>query len=310
MLPSPRVSLFVPRKNILESIPDSKSKARVNRFLHGSFRQDDLMGLFLFARDHCDGRESVAEIGHFVAHHHERDKGIVTRSTRAWFAMIRYHIALGESGPAVSANALPSAAQEYFRLAPILIDGKIIKRQTGLSQVEFRKKLSMISNRMVKNANGTWAIPENCTENEFRLIQVASKYLVVRPAFDANRLVQDFVATLRSNGLLTKEESRIYYDKIFRIVSLYAISTMHNCVIKVSEGENCRLKGVVKLPDHIHVQATVPISRKDGKDGKISSSMFSLNIDVNAHCHPELISEKEWKCEVELDKSGRLAPMA
>jgi hypothetical protein len=73
-------------------MPDPKSRARVQRLLSGTFRPDDLTGLFLYARDHCDGRESVAEIGHFVAHHNERDRGIVTRSTRDWFAMARFHM--------------------------------------------------------------------------------------------------------------------------------------------------------------------------------------------------------------------------
>jgi hypothetical protein len=55
---------------------DPKSRARVQRLLSGDFCPDDLTGLFLYARDHCDGREPVAEIGHFVAHHSERDMGI------------------------------------------------------------------------------------------------------------------------------------------------------------------------------------------------------------------------------------------
>lgn len=70
---------------------DAKSRAKVQRLLSEDFRPSDLADLFLFTRDHCDGRESVVDIGDFVAHHDERDRGIITRSTREWFAVARYH---------------------------------------------------------------------------------------------------------------------------------------------------------------------------------------------------------------------------
>ena len=68
-------------------MPDPASRTRVERLLRGDFRVDDLTRLFLYARDRCDGRESVKEVGDFVAHHNERNKGTVTRATREWFAI-------------------------------------------------------------------------------------------------------------------------------------------------------------------------------------------------------------------------------
>src|SRR5688572_6682491 len=65
-------------------MPDPGMRARVGRLLRRDFRSDDLTRLFLYARDRCDGRESVQEIGDFVAHHDERTKGLITRSTRDW----------------------------------------------------------------------------------------------------------------------------------------------------------------------------------------------------------------------------------
>jgi hypothetical protein len=73
-------------------MPDPKSKARVDRLLRGEFRPDDLTGLFLYARDHSDGRETVVDTGNFVANHDERYIGIITRSPREWFAVVRYHM--------------------------------------------------------------------------------------------------------------------------------------------------------------------------------------------------------------------------
>ena len=70
---------------------------------------DDLTRLFLYARDRCDGRECVREIGDFVAHHNERFKGLVTRTSRDWFLS-----ALNVAGP--------DRHFEWKRLPPIYIE--------------------------------------------------------------------------------------------------------------------------------------------------------------------------------------------
>jgi hypothetical protein len=96
--------------------------------LCGDFRPDDLTGLFLYARDHCDGREPVAEIGHFVAHHQERDKGVVTRSTREWSAAIRFHMSMldpTKGKPNVlNTQKMPVVTRDYFEIAVNRVDAK------------------------------------------------------------------------------------------------------------------------------------------------------------------------------------------
>ena len=80
---------------------DAKSRAKVQRLLSDDFRPGDLSDLFIFARDHCDGRQTVTDIGDFVAHHNERDRGIITNSTREWFATVRYHMSVFSGGQPV-----------------------------------------------------------------------------------------------------------------------------------------------------------------------------------------------------------------
>jgi hypothetical protein len=114
-------ALIAPRLSI---VVDAKSKARVGRLLYGDFRPDDLTGLFLYARDHCDGRETITDIGAFVAHHNE---GIVTRSTREWFAVARYHASsLGPHGKSLDCKKMPPATRDYFQIATNRIAAKLI----------------------------------------------------------------------------------------------------------------------------------------------------------------------------------------
>jgi hypothetical protein len=85
-------------------------RVRVERLLRGNFRAEDLNRLFLYARDRCQGRESVQEIGDFVAHHDERSKGVVTRRTRDFFFALALErsTAARRSMPAICRPNIPT----------------------------------------------------------------------------------------------------------------------------------------------------------------------------------------------------------
>ena len=140
---------------------DPKSRARVERLLRGDFRPDDLTGLFLYARDHCDGREPVAEIGDFVAHHDERDKGIVTRSTREWFAVARYHVSrVGPHGKPLDGQKMPPATRDYFKIAVNRLGAKHIREKTGMRRGDAYKLMNDVAERLTQSADGTWMLPK------------------------------------------------------------------------------------------------------------------------------------------------------
>ena len=293
---------------------DPKSRARVQRLLNGAFRPDDLTGLFLYARDHCDGREPVAEIGDFVAHHDERDKGIVTRSTREWFAVAQYHFS--RFGPNFGPNAgqfdsekMPRATCEYLKIAANRIDAKFIRSKTGMRRADAYKRLNDIAGQLIQNADGTWALPSNLTRLEFSLIECVSSVLVVKPAFESERLCDDFIATLKSNSLITKEELSEHQESIRTLVQLYAVAAMHNCVVQIGDGTTTKLKARPE-PDakQIMLNAAVP-DAVPNKPMFVSTSMFIAKLDPNIHSHPELLANPEWDLEIELDQDKRLSPL-
>lgn len=145
-------------------MPDARSRARVERLLRGEFRPDDIASLFLFARDHCDGRETVSDIGDFVAHHSERDRGIVTRLTREWFATARYYAASlrPNAPPHFDGQKLPPVTQEYFKIAVNRIPAQIIREKTGFRREVAYKIMLSVASRLNQNANGTWHYPRIC----------------------------------------------------------------------------------------------------------------------------------------------------
>lgn len=290
---------------------DPKSRARVERLLRGDFRPDDLTGLFLFARDHCDGREPVVEIGDFVAHHDERNKGMVTRSTREWFAVARYHVSrFGPYGKPFDSKKMPPTTRDYFKIAVNRIDAKVIREKTGMGRADAYKLMNDVAERLTQSADGTWAIPSNLTKPEVSLIECVSSVMVVQPAFEADRLCDDFIATLKSNGLIKKEELSEHREALRTLVQLYAVATMHNCVVQIGDGTTTQLKAKPE-PDvkQIMVNAAVPNAAPNQPRIFMSASMFTANIDPSVHCHPDLVANRDWDLEIEVAPDKRLSPL-
>jgi len=95
---------------------DDDLRGRVQRLLAGSHQVHDLHRLFLALRDRAHNRESVREIGDFVAHRAERQKGLVTQTGRDVFTSIDVW-SLSFRGQKTSLEDIARAAWANFRLA-------------------------------------------------------------------------------------------------------------------------------------------------------------------------------------------------
>jgi hypothetical protein len=299
-------AVIAPRLSI---VVDAKSKARVGRLLYGDFRPDDLTGLFLYARDHCDGRETITDIGAFVAHHNERNKGIVTRSTREWFAVARYHASsLGPRGKSLDWRKMPPATRDYFQIATNRIAAKLIRDKTGLKQATANKIMSELAERLTQNTDGTWTLPTNLSANERSLLQCVSSVMVVKPAFEADRLYKEFAATLKSNGLITRTELSTHGKTLRMLVQLFSVAAMHNCVVQVGDGTTTQLKAKPEADvKQIWVNAAVPGAVPNLPRVNISCSMFTADVDPAVCCHPDLLTKQDWDFEIELSPDRRLS---
>jgi hypothetical protein len=289
-------------------MPDAKSRARVERFVRGEFRPDDFTELFLFARDHCDHRVTVKDIGDFVAHHFERDRGIITNATREWFTVARFCVPLF-TGKFFDPHRMPPVTKDYFEIAVNRIDKKTIRDKTGLHRLNAYRIMQGITARLNQNLDGTWSLPSDLSTIEGKLIQCVSSTMVVRPAFDANRLCNDFISTLKSNGLITKEEISKRGEDLRTIVQLYAVSRMHNRFVQIGDGTSTQLKAKPQLKGKsIVVNAEVPNTFSSPRV-LIATSMFTANLDPAIHCHEDLIALRDWNLEIELAPDKRLSPL-
>lgn len=287
---------------------DPKSRARVERLLDSKNRTEDLVHLFLYARDRCDGRESVQEIGDFVAHHSERSKGIVTRSVRDFFSITKFFGPLfGPGGPYdVDPQDLPNVTPDFLKACFRNLDNSIIKSKAGMSKTRAYPVLQSLVHALHKKSDGRFCLPK-ATKAEIDLFQCLTTHIAPKPAFDGFKLFEDFCATLKSNGLITKEELR--KASAFRpSVLLFAVSIMHNSTIQIEDGSKIRL---CAHPDAngLGVGAAVPV-RNIGQANAVSfgSDIFKADVAADEFCSRSLIEIADWSSvEVELGSDGKLA---
>jgi len=287
---------------------DPGMRARVERLVQGDVRVDDLTRLFLFARDRCGGRECVREIGDFVAHHNERFKGLVTRTSRDWFLS-----ALNVVGP--------NSHFEWKRLPPIYIkfieaqfrklQKAIIAPWTGMTKAEAARLLPGLLARITQNADGTLALPANLTRPEYDLLDCLSGHLSRSPAFTEDQLFSEFSATLVSNALLLRSE-KAELEKSKDVVSLFAITVMHNCTVKIDNNFSSRLDASV-WPSRLDPSVwgtTAYLSVDIGHEKQAVASMFMTSLDALNHCESELLKiDAPWLFDLELSPRLCLAKL-
>jgi hypothetical protein len=292
------------------TMADPKSRARVERLLRGDIRVDDLTNLFLFARDRSDGRESVQEIGDFVAHHDERTKGIITRNTRDWFAIVRFFGPVFRPGGPHKYNLdqLPAITPQFIQATLRRLDHETIKKETGLSRAQANKMLPAILDGLLRNPDGTYAVSPTYREKEISLLKTLTSRIIAKPAFTGERLVTDFWATLRGNSLLSKEEQRSA-TLTNPAIQLFAVSIMHNCMIQIGEGSMVRLEAA-SIDGNIEVACSIISDTEDPKQIGFASALFVTSLDPLTYCQPQLLSVPRWQMEIELKPDGRLGILA
>jgi hypothetical protein len=208
-------------------------RPRIERFLYGDFIVDDLSRTFLFLRENAYGRQTVYEIGNFVAHFGERDRGVTTDLAAHFFKLLRFMVPLMNK-PAQEINLNPDVLSASFKT----IDMEHIRQKLKLKPKIARKVFKSLMNK-AKSVVGT----NNRVQldaHESALCQLLVTSFTVRPAFDDTLLNKEFAECLKKNGLLLSDEVDALKKKS-NLVTLFALYCMHQTILKLDDGSIANL---------------------------------------------------------------------
>jgi hypothetical protein len=157
---------------------DAYLRSRVQRLLTNDFRALDLTALFLAARENCAGRETVKEIGDFVAHKTDRARGATTKELRNFIADLRFKFENFDSQ--VPMDRLPLDFSEIVERCLRRADPQHLKRETGLTPSTAMRMLPSIVATLKDNGAGGLALEKPASEKEVALISYLGRGLITR----------------------------------------------------------------------------------------------------------------------------------
>jgi hypothetical protein len=267
---------------------------------------------FGYARDRCDGRESVQEVGNFVAHHDIRTKGLVTRSVRDWVVIVRYMgwLYSEEKSRQVNMANLPEYIPDYLQATTRRIDAQDLKKRVGMKRAKAVHILPGVIQKLARNNDGTYRLREaDLDADEKALIAYLCTVVIARTAFDGRRLYEDFSATLKSHGLLRKEELATF-GRLSVPISLFAVTVMHNCAIRVNESVTIALRARSDGGE-VSVNCVFRPHHSGALKGVgYASSIFRAEVtDPASYLDPALQDSTDWDFDLEITPGGRLAPI-
>jgi hypothetical protein len=268
--------------------------------LAGSHQVHDLDRVFLALRDRAHERESFREIGDFVAHRDERQKGLVTQTGRDVFTSIDVW-SLRLRGRKPSPQDIVRAAWANFRLA----SDSQLKVGCGLQRGTVKGRLK---SGLSKLEHG-----EVLAGQEIKVIDYLGNRFIWKPAFTDKQLFNEFRDVLLLNSIIVKADIPAL-EGIKTFLTLYAISCMHGSAVVLENGTRAEL-----LAGFFNQKRCLEVKMQIGFDDApkpISAPicLFLTSLQPENHCEAKLLELEgngqplfAWSEPVEVGPDGRLA---
>jgi hypothetical protein len=264
------------------------------RLIAKTQRIDDLDRIFLSLRSRAFGRASIQEIGDFVAHREERQKGLVTQRAKDVFVSFENWLSVGD-GQIPNLEKVREISSANFRIAT---DAQIMQR-LGLSR---NKANSALKEGLKKLAKGL-----SVTERERGAVDYFGGAFIWNPAFTDTELIDDLKFVLIKSQLLDSKAQHQFEDAS-SFIALYAISLMHGSAVVLSDG--CRASlcaGYDNDEQYLEVKAYLT-TEKYGKTITVPLCIFWTSLDADTHCaHFPENRRWAWENPLEINHNGLLS---
>lgn len=269
---------------------------RVERLLRGDRRPDDLDRLYLNLRDRAHGRASVREIGDFVAHRGERDKGPVTSRVRDIFISL-HSWASGLLGQTPTLEQARKVTAANLRIATDeQLQHRLALRRTVVA--------SVLEQAFRKLEQG-----RQTTERERRVVNYLGSAFIWNQVFTDEEVEADLAFVLERLKLLNHDDcARLHTVAPF--LTLYVITLLHGSAIRLDELGRAELFATYRNEQQrLEVKATLIIT-DIGKPMIAPVCIFWTGLSAASWCDPSLLECRvEWDGPLEINEAGLLAGM-
>ena len=287
---------------------------RVTRLIAGDVRPDDIHRLLMWARSLPTGSitPAIRDVGDFIAHQDERDKGLAWATGRRFCTLTRLHLWKAESGVPATLNDL----KEAQLAGPLMLPPDELMQKSKMSPRDAQR---VMKNALAKIAsfdgtNETFSQP--LTKEEDTLYYYFRNMRSVPFAFTIYSLVATLADVFVAQGVLLPEERSAFMQLQCRI-GVYAMSKMHRTRLDLGTlpGTACLEIGITsKHPDALCVLVLYdpgPTNRMLAMVRIVASCCKIRDWTVRElwpTSRGSIIETKDWSIPLDVRSDGKLAP--
>jgi hypothetical protein len=268
---------------------------RVQRLLSGDCRTEDLDRIFLGLRGRTGCRTSLREIGDFVAHRDQREKGPITQRVRD-LAVSCHSWTWQQFGRGPSLKQAIVIAEANLRIAT---DAQLDNK--------FKLKRAVVRS-VLKQAISKVQAGKNLTDREYRIFNYLGTAFIWNPMFRDSEVIDDLGFALRDAGLITKaDQDRL--PIIGPFIALYVIALMHGAAILLDNGGRIDLRASPDAEERLVVLASFMFPNMP-KPVYAPICIFYTEHRAKDFVSQELLDDLEgWAGPLDIDRAGKLAKL-
>lgn len=288
--------------------------ARFGRICAGNQIHDDYIALFLWLREARSLHPFIRDIGDFIAHRHQRERGHSFDSARDLVDQLIfkiYPLACDASNVLFSAdkldvtNHLRAALNTHKRLG--------IKDDLRLNPAVRKKLLESAIAKMGSIHNNELHFLQSLTAKERGVFDKYFNTFILSSFMNEKELFHQFIKCMTRNGYQSKI-SRESAESIQGYLALFAIEQMHN-VSMVTERMPSNIRCITRADIH-SVDGNPPYSLSTSFEVSLDTGVtpptvivatgFETTLDPFALCEPQLLSLPRWDIPIEINQNGKL----
>lgn len=280
-----------------DAMIDQDLSRRLARLLRGERRTDDLDRLFLALRDRASARASVREIGDFVAHRDQREKGPVTQKARDIFTSFQSWLRISVMRESFTLADIRKVAEANLRNAT----DEQLQNRLGLKRAVAKAVLAQALNKAAKGSRPT--------PRERKTVDYLGGAFIWNPAFTDVEVVEDLIQVLGEVGLLRQAEHAAFRT-LANFIALYVLTLMHGSAVLLENGDRAELvAGFANNLGRLEVKAMLTMSHLK-KPVFAPACLFWTTLAGSEHCATTLLDDLEhWRAPLEIGLDGKLAPL-
>lgn len=283
-------------------------RLRVDRFLSGDRRPRDLDVIFTDLRFRCSGNQAIRDVGNFVAHAEERDRGIACESIRNLALCFKLHMEREHARK--QGDPLPGSVADLrdAALAALSMDTpERVRQKTLMGKKQAKRCLERAYAKIDSFEGNVPVLNDRLTLEEKRVMRRYFVTVLAMPAFIDDDLVAQLGDCLIRNKFMLKSQ-QLKLREARDYLALYVIERMNLANIDLRNGEYATLRLGYKLNSGLlSIDAWIPMAAM-GIQMHVSNVAFATHYDPSQWCEPELLLALEagGSREIEISDSGLL----